>query len=70
MGPAGDDAGRHDPLRGRVRSLFTLVIHVVAEQTTIEGRGSAPGSMIGADGLIGAELVAELAASAKLMALV
>jgi hypothetical protein len=62
--------GRPDCAAGKRPGATPVVIHVVAEQTTIEGRGSAPGSMIGADGLIGAELVAELAASAKLMALV
>jgi hypothetical protein len=43
---------------------------VIAEQATIEGRGSTPGSEMGADGLIGAELVAELAASARLVPLI
>ena len=40
------------------------------EQATIEGSGSAPESEVGADGLIAPELVAELATSAKLVALV
>ena len=47
-----------------------MVIHVIAEQATIDGRGVAPASEVGADGLIGPELVAELAASAKLVPLV
>jgi hypothetical protein len=47
-----------------------VIIHVIAEHATITGGGQAPGSMIGADGLIPAELVAELATSAKLVPLV
>ncbi len=47
-----------------------VVIHVIAEQATIIGSGSAPASEVGADGLIAPELVAELAKSAKLMPLV
>ena len=46
-----------------------VVIHVVAEQATVEGRGTNPGSVTGADGLISAELVAELAKSARLQPL-
>jgi hypothetical protein len=45
-------------------------MHVIAEQATVAGIGSAPGSEIGADGLIPPELIAELARSAKLMPLV
>jgi len=47
-----------------------VVIHVVAEQASLDGTGQAPGSMIGADALVPAELVAELARSAKLRPLV
>jgi Domain of unknown function (DUF222) len=47
-----------------------VVIHVIAEHATITGRGSTPASEVGAGGLIAPELVAELAASAKLVALV
>jgi hypothetical protein len=47
-----------------------VVIHVIAEQSTIEGSGSAPACEVGIDGLIAPELVAELAASAKLVALI
>jgi hypothetical protein len=46
-----------------------VVIHVVAEQPA--GYGTpAPGAMIGADGLVSPELLAELAAAAKLLPLV
>jgi hypothetical protein len=47
-----------------------VVIHVVAEQASVEGTGPAPGSMIGSDALIGAEVVAELARSARLRPLI
>ncbi len=43
-----------------------VVIHVVAEQATVEGRGPAAGSMLGSDALIPADLIAELARSARL----
>lgn len=41
-----------------------VVIHVVAQETALDG--SAPGSLIGSDALIPAELLAELAQSARL----
>jgi hypothetical protein len=44
-----------------------VVIHVVAEQATVEGRGTAPGVLPGFEGLIPAELIAELAKSARLV---
>jgi uncharacterized protein DUF222 len=43
-----------------------VVIHVVADQSTVDGSGAAPGVMPGAEGLISAEVVAELAKSARL----
>ena len=46
-----------------------VVIHVIAEQASVEGRGANPGSVLGADGLIPAELVAELAKTARLQPL-
>jgi hypothetical protein len=47
-----------------------VVIHVVAEQASVEGTGTTPGFMAGADGLIPPEVVAELAKSAALRPLV
>ena len=47
-----------------------MVIHVIADQATIDGRGVHTASEVGADGLIAPELVAELAAAAKLVPLV
>ena len=40
-------------------------MHLVAEQATIDGTGDKPAYLAGADELIPAELVAELAQSAK-----
>jgi len=51
--------------RGRMRDR-NVVIHVVAEQASIDGDGSTPGYMAGADGLIPPAVVAELAKSATL----
>lgn len=47
-----------------------VVVHVIAEQASLDGTADTPGSMIGADALIPAELLAELAASAKLVPLI
>ncbi len=46
-----------------------VVIHVVAEQATVAGHGAVPGVLPGIDGLIPAEVVAELARSAMLVPL-
>ncbi|OBI45579.1 hypothetical protein A5707_01775, partial [Mycobacterium kyorinense] len=43
-----------------------VVVHVIAEQATLDGAASTPGAMIGAGELIPAELIAELASSARL----
>ncbi|MGE2813584.1 HNH endonuclease signature motif containing protein [Mycobacterium heidelbergense] len=48
----------------------TVVIHLIAEQATVEGRGTAPGVLLGGEGLIPAELITELAASARLQPLI
>jgi hypothetical protein len=47
-----------------------VVIHVIAEQASVDGTGTTPGVLPGAEGLIPAELVAELAKSAKLQPLI
>ncbi len=46
-----------------------VVIHVIAERSTLDG-GPGPGVEVGAEGLIPPELIAELAASARLVPLV
>jgi hypothetical protein len=43
-----------------------VLIHVIAEQASLAGTGTNPGSMVGAEGLIPAELLTELARSARL----
>ena len=62
--------GRTDCTAGTRPAASLVVIHVIAEQASLDGSGSEPASEVGADGLITAELVAELAASAKLVGLV
>jgi len=47
------------------RQPSSVVIHVVADRSTIDGSGAAPGFLYG-DGIIPAEMVRELANSAKL----
>uniref|UniRef100_A0A5Q5CHU4 HNH nuclease domain-containing protein n=1 Tax=Mycobacterium sp. (strain JLS) TaxID=164757 RepID=A0A5Q5CHU4_MYCSJ len=47
-------------------SASPTVIHMVADRSTLDGVGDREGSLIGADGLIPAEVVAELAHTAKL----
>lgn len=51
--------------KGRLRDR-NVVIHVVAEQASVDGRGNTPGFMAGMDGLIPAEVITELAKSATL----
>lgn len=46
------------------------MVHVIAEQAVLDGRDATPAVQIGAEGLIPPELLAELAASAKLTPLV
>jgi hypothetical protein len=48
------------------KTAAPLVVHVVAEQATVDGTSDKPGYLAGSDELIPAELVAELADSAKL----
>jgi Domain of unknown function (DUF222) len=47
-----------------------VVIHVVADKAALDGSVAAPASMIGLDALIPAELIADLAKSAKLVPLI
>ena len=62
--------GRRDCTAGKRPAATPVVIHVIAEQATIDGRSGATASEVCADGLIAPELVAELAAEAKLVPLV
>ncbi|VBA46197.1 hypothetical protein LAUMK191_00558 [Mycobacterium attenuatum] len=47
-----------------------VVIHVVADRASVAGTSTTPGAMVGAEGLIPAELLAELAESARLRPIV
>jgi Domain of unknown function (DUF222) len=62
--------GRSGCAAGQQPAATAVVIHVIAEHATIEARSGATASQVCADGLIGAELVAELAPSATLVPLV
>ncbi len=66
----GCRCGRADCAAGRRPAAGPVVIHVIAEPASIDGAGSAPASQVGADGLIPADLLAELATSAKRVALI
>jgi hypothetical protein len=62
--------GRSDYPAADAPAPAQVVIHVVAEQASVEGRGFEAGSMLGSDALIPAHLIAELARSAKLRPLI
>jgi hypothetical protein len=66
----GCRCGRRECAAGTRPAATPVVIHVIAEQASLDGSGSAPASEVGADGLITPELVAELATSAKLVPLI
>jgi hypothetical protein len=61
--------GRDHCAAGKRPAATPVVIHVIAGQTTIDGQG-ATASEVCADGLVSPELIAELAAEAKLVPLV
>jgi hypothetical protein len=65
----GCQCGRPDCAAGGRPAATPVVLHVIAEQATVEGTGDVPGSLVEADGLIPPELIAELATSARLVAL-
>ncbi len=52
------------------RRASPVVIHVVAEQATLQRRSATPASVLGADGLIPAQMVAELAKNSRLRPLI
>ncbi len=66
----GCRCGRSDCGAGKRRAAGPVLIHIVAERATVDGRGVAPAAEVGAEGLIPPELVAELAASATPVPLV
>ena len=66
----GCRCGRPDCAAGKRPAATPVVIHVIAEQSSINGFGSAPASEVSADGLIAPELLEQLAQSAKLVPLI
>ncbi len=62
--------GREDCPAGANSVPRPVVIHVVAEQASLDGTVASPGSMVGADALIPAELIGQLAHSATVQPLV
>lgn len=67
----GCECGRPDctAAAGR-RPASPVVIHVVAEQATLNGHSDSPGCVLGAEDLITPELLAELALSARQVPLI
>jgi hypothetical protein len=61
----GCQCGKSDCPAGGKAPAGPVVLHLVAEQATIDGKSDKPGYLAGCDDLIPAELVAELAESAK-----
>jgi Domain of unknown function (DUF222) len=66
----GCRCARPDCAAGKRPAASPVTIHVIAEHATLTEDGEVPGSIVCADGLITAELVAELAKSAKVVPLV
>jgi Domain of unknown function (DUF222) len=66
----GCRCGRPDCRAGKRPAGTPVIIHVIAEQSTLEGHHTTPASEVGADQLIPAELLAELAHSAKMLPLI
>jgi hypothetical protein len=62
--------GRSDCPAFSTRPPSPVLIHVIADQTNLDGAVPAPGSLIGSDALIPTDLMAELARSAKLRPLI
>ncbi|POY00374.1 HNH endonuclease signature motif containing protein, partial [Mycobacterium kansasii] len=65
----GCRCGHRECAAGTRPAATPVVIHVIAESAAVAGSGSITASEMGADGLITAELIAELAVSAKLVPL-
>jgi Domain of unknown function (DUF222) len=65
----GCRCGRDDCAAGTRPAASPVVIHVIAEHATLDGAGT-PASEVAADELITAQLIQQLAASAKLVPLI
>jgi hypothetical protein len=66
----GCGCGLGDCAAGQRPAATPVVIYVIAEHAAVDGRSGATASEVCADGLVAPELVAELAAGAKLVPLV
>ena len=66
----GCRCGLRDCTAGKRPAATPVVIHVIAEQSMIDSRSGTTASEVCADGLVSPELIAELAAEAKLVPLV
>ena len=66
----GCRCGRRDCAAAARPAASPVLIHVIAERATLTGSSVAPASEVGVDGLIPAEVLTELVASAKLIPLV
>jgi hypothetical protein len=66
----GCQCGRSDCAAGKRSAASSVVIHVIAEQAATGNAGYTSASEVRADGLVGPELIAQLAAQAKLAPLV
>lgn len=64
------ECGRADCPAGAKPTASPAVIHLVAHQATVEGTGDAPAASIDSDWTFPAELVGELAKSAKVVPLI
>lgn len=58
------------PVKGKRAPSSNITIHVVAEKATLEGTSDHPGVVMGADSLIPAEIVREMAALAKALPII
>lgn len=61
----GCRCGRIDCAAGGRAAAGPVVIHVIAEQATLDGASAVPGCEVGGEGLIAPELIAELAVAAE-----
>ncbi|MBI2699913.1 MAG: HNH endonuclease [Mycobacterium sp.] len=66
----GCECGRPDCTAAGRKPSSPVVIHVIAEQATLNGHGDQPGCLLGAEDLITPELLAELALTAKQVPLI
>ncbi|WP_205878300.1 HNH endonuclease signature motif containing protein [Mycobacterium camsae] len=66
----GCECGRDDCTAGGGKASSPVVIHVIAEQATLNGHSDVPGCVLGGEDLITAELLAELALTAKRVPLI